>query len=110
MKQRFGIAQALIGKPKLIIVDEPTAGTAMDRRRLGDQLAAALLAGIPVWPLTATIRNLDRSREPGLSGVYKLAVGKSSPLMGLDLGLNGRNVLFTKKQDRARSCPDEITW
>ena len=26
MKQRFGIAVALIGKPKLIIVDEPTAG------------------------------------------------------------------------------------
>jgi ABC-type multidrug transport system ATPase subunit len=26
MKQRFGIAQALIGEPKLIIVDEPTAG------------------------------------------------------------------------------------
>jgi len=26
MKQRFGIAQALIGAPKLIIVDEPTAG------------------------------------------------------------------------------------
>lgn len=26
MKQRFGIAQALIGHPRLIIVDEPTAG------------------------------------------------------------------------------------
>ncbi len=26
MKQRFGIAQALMGQPKLIIVDEPTAG------------------------------------------------------------------------------------
>jgi ABC-type multidrug transport system ATPase subunit len=26
MKQRFGIAQALLGQPKLIIVDEPTAG------------------------------------------------------------------------------------
>jgi ABC-type multidrug transport system ATPase subunit len=26
MKQRFGIAQALIGNPRLVIVDEPTAG------------------------------------------------------------------------------------
>jgi len=26
MRQRFGIAQALIGQPKLVIVDEPTAG------------------------------------------------------------------------------------
>ncbi len=26
MKQRFGIAQALLGNPRLIIVDEPTAG------------------------------------------------------------------------------------
>src|ERR1700755_2493429 len=26
MKQRWGIAQALVGSPKLIIVDEPTAG------------------------------------------------------------------------------------
>lgn len=26
MKQRFGIAQALLGNPRIIIVDEPTAG------------------------------------------------------------------------------------
>src|SRR5260221_675588 len=26
MRQRFGIAQALLGNPKVIIVDEPTAG------------------------------------------------------------------------------------
>ncbi|CCH57139.1 ABC transporter related protein [Fibrisoma limi BUZ 3] len=40
MKQRFGIAQALIGNPRLIIVDEPTAGLdPAERNRFHNLLA-----------------------------------------------------------------------
>ena len=41
MKQRFGIAQALIGQPALVIVDEPTAGLdPAERRRFQNLLAS----------------------------------------------------------------------
>jgi ABC-type multidrug transport system ATPase subunit len=42
MKQRFGIAQALIGAPRLIIVDEPTAGLDPEERNRFNNLLAEI--------------------------------------------------------------------
>ena len=58
MKQRFGIAQALIGNPKLIIVDEPTAGLDPSERNRFHNLLAEIGENIVVILSTHIIEDV----------------------------------------------------
>ena len=72
MKQRFGIAQALIGDPQLIIVDEPTAGLDPGERNrfynllseIGEQVIVILSTHIveDVQELCSQMAIIDRGR------------------------------------------------
>ena len=59
MKQRFGIAQALIGEPKLIIVDEPTAGLDPTERNRFHNLLSAIGENVIVILSTHNVEDVS---------------------------------------------------
>jgi ABC-type multidrug transport system ATPase subunit len=61
MKQRFGVAQALLGEPKIVIVDEPTAGLDPEERNRFNTLLSDISEDIIIilsTHLVEDVRNL----------------------------------------------------
>ncbi|WP_428740348.1 ABC transporter ATP-binding protein [Tenacibaculum sp.] len=63
MKQRVGIAQALIGNPKLIIVDEPTAGLDPNERNSFHNLLAKVASDVVIILSTHIVEDVNELCE-----------------------------------------------
>jgi ABC-type multidrug transport system ATPase subunit len=89
MKQRFGIAQALIGDPKLIIVDEPTAGLDPEERIRFHNLLAEIGEHIVVILSTHIVEDVsDLCRQMAI--IHRGRVVASGEPLALTERLAGR--------------------
>ena len=83
MKQRFGIAQALLGTPAMIIVDEPTAGLDPEERNRFHDLLSEIGENVVVILSTHIVGDVSDlcSRMAVLAGGKVLIEGKPMDLI-----------------------------
>jgi ABC-2 type transport system ATP-binding protein len=99
MRQRFGIAQALIGDPSLIIVDEPTAGLDPEERNRFLNLLAEIGENVVVILSTHIVEDVS-DLCPAMAIICDgKIVGQGAPLALVE-SLKGR--VWTKTIDKAQ--------
>ncbi|MFM7272705.1 MAG: ABC transporter ATP-binding protein [Gammaproteobacteria bacterium] len=89
MRQRFGIAQALIGQPKLIIVDEPTAGLDPEERNRFNNLLAEIGENVVVILSTHIVDDVS-DLCPRMAVINEGRVLLTGSPQELTAGLQGR--------------------
>lgn len=97
MRQRFGVAQALLGTPQIIIADEPTAGLDPEERNRFNNLLSEIGEQVIVilsTHLVEDVRNLCTQMAIIQNGTV-IASGKPDEFVN---GLNGH--IWTKQIDK----------
>jgi ABC-type multidrug transport system ATPase subunit len=98
MRQRFGIAQALIGRPRLIIVDEPTAGLDPEERNRFLNLLAEIGEQVVVILSTHIVEDVS-DLCPRMAIIAEGRIVQEGSPAALIEGLKGR--VWTRTIDKA---------
>jgi ABC-type multidrug transport system ATPase subunit len=98
MRQRFGIAQALIGRPQLIIVDEPTAGLDPEERNRFLNLLAEIGENVVVILSTHIVEDVS-DLCPRMAIIAQGRIVREGSPADLIASLKGR--IWTKTIDKA---------
>jgi ABC-type multidrug transport system ATPase subunit len=97
MRQRFGIAQALIGQPSLIIVDEPTAGLDPEERNRFLNLLAEIGENVVVILSTHIVEDVA-DLCPSMAIIAEGRIVRTGAPLDLIAALDGR--VWRKTIDR----------
>ena len=98
-KQRYGIAQALLGEPKIIIVDEPTAGLDPAERRRFQNILSELGKDIVVLLSTHIVEDVEDLCQ-GFAIMGQGRILRTGVTERLTAGLRGR--LWTLNIEKAQ--------
>jgi ABC-2 type transport system ATP-binding protein len=111
MRQRFGIAQALIGNPSLIIVDEPTAGLDPEERNRFLNLLAEIGENVVVILSTHIVEDVsDLCRRMAIiAGGRIVAAGAPYELIASLKGRMWRKVIEKRNLDAYRARHNVIS-